>query len=142
VTTADRQEYLRMRCLLYSGDDPALIERELDDVLRGDPADTAVFVFDRSGGSLGAFLEIESRWAGVEGAMVSVAFVGSWYVEADLRRQGVGTALLRAAEDWARVRGCTALESDCYETNEVSHRAHLAAGFQEIHRAILFRKPL
>ena len=36
-----------MRCELYPDDDPVLIELELDDVLRGDPIDMAVFVFDR-----------------------------------------------------------------------------------------------
>ena len=68
------------------------------------------------------------------------AFVEGWWVDADVRRTGVGRALLTAVEDWARSRGFHELGSDALLENKVSHAAHLALGFEERERAVAFRK--
>ena len=71
-----------------------------------------------------------------------VPFVEGWYVVPDARRQGVGAALMAAAEAWARAGGYSELASDTELENEAGSRAHAACGFEEIGRAIKFRKSL
>ena len=51
-------------------------------------------------------------------------------------------ALLRAAEDWARARGCCEIASDTQLTNTLSQQVHESLGFQIAERAILYRKLL
>lgn len=71
-----------------------------------------------------------------------VAYIEGWFVDVAFRKQGVGTALMKAAEDWGRVQGCTELASDVEIENKVSIEAHRAIGFTEIVRSICFRKEL
>ena len=61
---------------------------------------------------------------------------------ADLRGSGVGRALIAAAEQWARDRQYTELASDALLDNTGSYAAHRALGFEEVERAIHFRKAL
>jgi aminoglycoside 6'-N-acetyltransferase I len=71
-----------------------------------------------------------------------VPHVEGWFVVAEARRRGCGQALLAAAEVWARDRGFSEIASDTWLWNDVSARAHLKAGFEEVERAIHFRKAL
>jgi aminoglycoside 6'-N-acetyltransferase I len=71
-----------------------------------------------------------------------VPFVEGWYVAPDARRQGVGAALMAAAEAWARAGGYSELASDTDLDNEVGSRAHAGCGFEETGRAVHFRKSL
>jgi aminoglycoside 6'-N-acetyltransferase I len=77
-----------------------------------------------------------------EGCSGPTPHVESWYVDPDARRSGIGHALLRAAEQWAREHGFHQLASDTELHNEMSERAHKAFGFEEVERAIHFRKSL
>ena len=60
----------------------------------------------------------------------------------DACRGGVGGALVRAAERWALENGYTEMASDAVLENTDSERAHKALGFEEVERAIWFRKAL
>jgi aminoglycoside 6'-N-acetyltransferase I len=71
-----------------------------------------------------------------------VAFVEGWYVEPAERAKGIGAALMRAAEDWARSQGCVELGSDAEVENLESAAAHRALGFTETGVVRCFRKPL
>ncbi|MEO8577085.1 MAG: GNAT family N-acetyltransferase, partial [Gemmatimonadales bacterium] len=71
-----------------------------------------------------------------------VGYVEAWYVDPDVRRGGHGTALMRAAEDWARERGYTEMASDALIDNVVSHQAHERIGYSEVDRVITYRKDL
>jgi aminoglycoside 6'-N-acetyltransferase I len=71
-----------------------------------------------------------------------VGYVEGWYVAENYRRAGIGSALLRAAEDWAREQGCTEMASDALLENVLSQDVHLAAGFTEVDRAVKYRKAL
>ena len=52
-------------------------------------------------------------------------------------------ALVAAAEDWGRARGCTEFASDALLDNAVSASAHLALGFEEtVPRLRCFKKRL
>jgi aminoglycoside 6'-N-acetyltransferase I len=63
-------------------------------------------------------------------------------VDPDMRRKGVGAALVRAAEAWAREKGLREFASDTELANTASQRAHVALGFTEVERLVAFRKVL
>jgi aminoglycoside 6'-N-acetyltransferase I len=71
-----------------------------------------------------------------------VPFVEAWYVVPDMRRNGIGGALVKAAEQWALDHGYTEMASDALLENTDSERAHTALGFEVVERAIRFRKSL
>jgi aminoglycoside 6'-N-acetyltransferase I len=101
-----------------------------------------VFVAERTGGGLCGFLEagLRSRADGCDST--PVGYIEGWYVDEDVRRCGVGRALVEAAEAWARSRGCRQMASDAVLGNEVSHQAHGALGYEDIGRIVQFKKDL
>ena len=101
-----------------------------------------VFVAEENGAILG-FLEAGLR-STADDCDVSrpVGYVEGWYVIESRRGQGIGRALLSAAEDWARQQGCREMASDADINNTLSHRVHQASGFTIAARSILFRKTL
>jgi aminoglycoside 6'-N-acetyltransferase I len=136
----DAPEWLRMRDALWPDIPVPEHEREMADY-RGQ-ATMAVFVVDRGDGRLGGFLEAATREK-ADGCETSpVGYIEGWYVEPDLRRLGVGGALVAAAEAWARSRGYTEMGSDCVVDNAVSLAAHRSLGYREVDRLIHFCKPL
>jgi GNAT superfamily N-acetyltransferase len=42
----------------------------------------------------------------------TVGFVEGWFVREPFRNRGVGRELMRAAEQWARARGCREMASE------------------------------
>jgi aminoglycoside 6'-N-acetyltransferase I len=104
--------------------------------------DAITFVAARTGGGLAGFAEFGIRsWA--EGCTSApVAYLEGWYVDPDARRTGVGAALVRAGAVWARRRGLRELASDALTENTTSHAAHLALGFEEVERVVLYRRSL
>jgi aminoglycoside 6'-N-acetyltransferase I len=100
-----------------------------------------VFIAEEDGALVG-FLELGLRSV-AEGCTSSpVPYVEGWYVAPDWRRRGIGGALMRATEEWSRSRGYIELGSDTEEVNRVSRAAHMALGFDEVERLVVFRKPL
>jgi aminoglycoside 6'-N-acetyltransferase I len=72
------------------------------------------------GGALVGFVELSLR-AYVEGRDTSpVAYLEGWFVSNEIRRAGVGRALLRAADEWGRAQGCTELVSNAEAGNTAS----------------------
>ena len=141
ATHSDQIEWLRMRAALWPACPSEDHHGEMQDQL-DDPARYAVFVVEREAGKLGGFLEASLR-AYADGCRTSpVGYIEGWYVDADLRQQGLGGKLAEAAEHWAIQRGCREMASDCELDNNVSFRAHLALGYEEVDRAIQFRKTL
>jgi aminoglycoside 6'-N-acetyltransferase I len=129
-----------MAAALFPDGEAAEHERWFAKLLGRD--DAAVFVAARPDGSLCGFVEAGSR-PYVDGCDSSpVGYVEAWYVDEDIRRSGVGRALLNAAEDWARDRGYAEMASDTTLTNEISQRAHLKSGYAEVDRIVQFRKAL
>lgn len=137
---ADRAEWMRMRATLWPDD---LLEGEVsgsDAWLAR--ADAVVLVAERPGGRLAGFAELGER-AYAEGCETSpVAFLEGWYVDGDVRRQGVGAALVRAGEAWARARGLREMGSNTHLHNVDSQQAHEALGFEEVERLVEYRKVL
>ena len=139
---ADWQEWLRMNVALFPEYEPADLEKGMRDVREVGAAE--VFVAERDGGAgrLAGFVEVGTR-PYAEGCDTSpVGYVEAWFVDADMRRSGVGRALLAAGEDWARSRGLTEMASDALLVNTLSHTAHEHSGYTETERIVCFRKPL
>jgi aminoglycoside 6'-N-acetyltransferase I len=63
-------------------------------------------------------------------------------VAPESRRQGIGRSLIAAAEALALEQGYTELASDALLDHRMSEIAHKALGFEEVGRAIRFRKAL
>lgn len=102
----------------------------------------SVFVWVRESGRLGGFISFSLRpWA--EGCEETpVPYIEGWWVAPDLRRRGVGRALVEAVEHWARERGHRELGSDVQLENIASLEAHAALGFEPVERVQFFRKRL
>ncbi len=141
VRKKDGAEWLRMRCTLLPGHDAAHAE-EINHFYAGSiPEPQAVLVAEEADGLVG-FVELSIR-PHAEGCLTQrVGYLEAWYVDTQVRRRGIGRALVAAAEDWARGQGCTEFASDAELDNEVSARAHLATGFEEAGKIRCFRKML
>ena len=141
VKFTDFAEWLRLRCLLWPTTGIEEHSVEMNEWFAR--ADAAVLVAARDDGSgLGGFAEIGTRSVVDESATTPVAYLEGWYVDADVRRQGVGAALVRAAENWARGNGFREFASDVELDNIVSQRAHASLGFRETSRAVNYIKVL
>jgi aminoglycoside 6'-N-acetyltransferase I len=71
-----------------------------------------------------------------------VGFLEGWFVVESRRRQGVGRALVAAAEAWARERGCREMASDTWVDHQLSIDAHAALGYEAVDRCVHFRKAI
>jgi aminoglycoside 6'-N-acetyltransferase I len=102
----------------------------------------AVFVWERERGGLGGFVSFSLRPWGEGCDSTPVPYIEGWWVAADLRRSGVGRALVDAVEHWCRQRGYEELGSDVDIDNDTSMHAHEALGFEATTRLQFFRKRL
>jgi aminoglycoside 6'-N-acetyltransferase I len=127
-----------MRAALWPDEDADELASDVEELL-ADPTQVA-FVAEREDGRLCGFAEASVRRYANSNDESPCAFLEGWWVDADVRRSGVGRALVAAVEDWARGRGFTELGSDALIDNTVSHHAHRALGFEERERVIYFRK--
>ena len=104
--------------------------------------DETALVWERSGGGLGGFISFSLRpWA--EGCdSTPVPYIEGWWVAPDLRRTGVGRALVSEVEQWSVRHGYDELGSDVDLDNQGSLRAHAALGFEPTLQLQFFRKRL
>jgi aminoglycoside 6'-N-acetyltransferase I len=128
-----------MRDLLWPGS-RAGHELEIQRYLAQTDDRLATFVVERLDGRLGGFIELSQRDYAEGCTSTPVAYIEGWYIDEDLRRQGLGAALVRAGERWARERGLKEIASDAEIGNEVSIMAHKAIGYEEEARIVCFRK--
>lgn len=137
----DDAEWLRMRCALWPEVRAEEHRKEMSAWLAR--TDAVVLVATRVAGTgLAGFAEVGARSV-ADGCETSpIAYLEGWYVDTDMRRQGVGTELVRAAEAWARERGYREFASDAELENVESQQAHVALGFREVERAVLYLKKL
>jgi GNAT superfamily N-acetyltransferase len=101
-----------------------------------------VLVAERPTGGLCGFVEASIRPFAEDCTTRPVGYVEGWFVDPDVRRQGVGRKLVTAVEEWAAAHGCKEMASDADIGNAVSHEAHRAVGFEESGRLVHFRKRL
>jgi aminoglycoside 6'-N-acetyltransferase I len=136
----DGAEWLRMRLALWDDCPREQQMQEMEGVLKSDIDE--VFLAERHEGGLCGFVElaVRSRANGCDSA--PVGYIEGWFVDPDVRRRGIGKALIEAAETWARSKACRQMASDAELWNVVSHQAHGAVGYEESARLVLFKKDL
>src|SRR5215211_4214702 len=96
---ADRAEHARMRAALWPDENPDDLASDLETVLAS-PTQVA-FVAERGDGGLCGFAEASVRPYANSNDEAPCAFLEGWWVDEDVRRSGIGRALVAAVEDWA-----------------------------------------
>jgi aminoglycoside 6'-N-acetyltransferase I len=143
---SDQHMLAAMRELLWPDASMEEHRREVDAVLRTGKYGTlpmAILVSQNEDGALTGFLEVglRSHADGCDTAQ-PVGFIEGWFVHEAYRQQGIGRALIRSAEEWARHRGCLEIASDTWIDDERSQHAHRALGFEVVDHCVHFRKQL
>jgi aminoglycoside 6'-N-acetyltransferase I len=133
-------EWLRLRQGLFDDSTEAEHRQEMAEILAEEVG--CVLVAERPSAQLAGFVFVGSRKYAEGCNMSPIAYLEEWFVDADMRRQGVGKALVTAAEEWARQNGFYELASDTTIDNDISLASHLALGFTEVERQINFIKKL
>jgi aminoglycoside 6'-N-acetyltransferase I len=139
ISERDRIGWLEMRTALWPGSraDHDVETRRLFE----QPGSMVVFVAEVEG-SLVGFLELDFRKYAPGCESSPVPFIEGWYVDAAFRKRGVGRALVRYAEDFARKQGFREIGSDTEIENAGSIAAHAALGYGEVERVVAFRRTL
>jgi aminoglycoside 6'-N-acetyltransferase I len=143
---SDQNQIAKMCALLWP--DATLEEhrREIDLELKSGMSGAlpaAIFVSHEDDGELTGFLQVglRSHADGCDPAQ-PVGYVEGWFVYEPARRHGIGKALMRAAEHWARRHGCVEMASDTWIDHTDSQNAHQALGFEVVDRCVHYRKNL
>jgi aminoglycoside 6'-N-acetyltransferase I len=139
ATFEDKPEWFRMRHGLWPDAPDEYLDFDMDELLSSE-GDAVLMAF-RDGQAVG-MIEAKIREYGEGCETAPVGYIEGWYVNDALRGQGIGAALVRAAEDWARTKGCTEMASDTWLENDVSIAAHLKLGYEEAERLVHFVKRL
>ena len=114
----DRHSWLALRRKLWPEGSEEEHAAEISGYLEGRArAPLAVVLAFDALDKLVGLAELSIRWC-AEGCQTDrVAYLEGWYVLPESRRNGVGRALVEAAEDWARDQGCSEFASDTDPAN-------------------------
>jgi aminoglycoside 6'-N-acetyltransferase I len=140
VREEDYQQWYHLRLALWPDASQPEDEQDMRDYMTSERR--TAFVAEADDGGLIGFLEANIRDYADGCTTRHVGYIEGWYVDEEHRRRGIGAALVREAEDWARSKGCTEMASDCLLENDVSLAAHTALGYEEVERLIHFIKQL
>ncbi|HEV8591025.1 MAG TPA: aminoglycoside 6'-N-acetyltransferase [Pyrinomonadaceae bacterium] len=141
VTENDLDDWFRLRKQLWDQITDEEHHGEMLDILEHSDAQL-VLVADVGNRRLAGFLEASIRPYVEDCHTDHVGYLEGWYVDPEHRKQGIGRALVEAAEDWAFEKGCTEMASDAELGNEVSLAAHRGLGYAETSRLVHLRKEL
>ena len=103
ITEHDRLDWLRLRDSLWPG---SLSDHDLETsrYFEERPPGPIVFLAEAEGRVVG-FLELDFRKYAPGCRSSPVPFIEGWYVEPAFQRRGIGRALVKAAEERARIMG-------------------------------------
>lgn len=138
---SDLSEWLRLRLLLWDQTSEEDHRSEMVDIIEHDDTQF-VAVADSGNGTLAGFLEASIRSHVEDCETENVGYLEGWFVDDHFRRSGLGRALVKAAENWARAKGCSEMASDAEIDNFVSLKAHLRLGYFETSRLVHLKKEL
>jgi ribosomal protein S18 acetylase RimI-like enzyme len=100
----------------------------LANAVRAQGPRSTVLVAEGSDGTRFGFISLNE---GKDVAGAARGHVADLAVTAEARRMGVGTALMRAGEEWARERGLPALSLDVWSTNERALAFYRGLGYRD-----------
>lgn len=140
---SDAAAWLQLRHALWPEGSEGEHREAIDRFFVGDAREPLVVLLAENGAGCPIGLAELSIRAHAEGCRGDrVAYLEGWFVAPKARGRGVGRALIVAAEEWGRSRGCREFASDSQADNEVSGAAHRALGFAEVGLVRCFRKDL
>jgi aminoglycoside 6'-N-acetyltransferase I len=140
IAEDDRVDWVRLREALWPG---SLSDHEVETQKYFEEARKAPIIFvAEAEGQLVGFLELDYRTYAPGCRSSPVPFIEGWYVEPALQGQGIGRALIEAAEARARAEGHREMASDAELENTNGIAAHLACGYEEVERVVCFRRSL
>lgn len=137
----DISEWFRLRKMLWDELPDEEHKAEMRDIFEHTETQL-VLVAETSGGKLVGFLEASIRPFVEDCHSEDVGYLEGWFVEPEYRENGIGGKLVRAAEGWARKKGCEEMASDAEVGNELSLTAHQSLGYEETSRLVHLRKDL
>ncbi|CAN5723734.1 GNAT family N-acetyltransferase [soil metagenome] len=137
----DIAEWFILRKLLWEGSSDEEHKVEMLDIYEHTDSQL-ILVAETENGKLVGFLEASIRPFVEDCHTDHVGYLEGWFVEPDYRRYGIGRKLVRAAEIWARNKGCIEMASDSEIGNDLSLKSHLNLGYQETSRLVHLRKDL
>lgn len=139
VAVEDREAWLGMRKGIWPEATEDYLNFDMDDILASDRDAVFMAFADETAAGM---IEVRLREY-CEGCDTSpVGYIEAWFVYAQFRGKGISGGLVRAAEDWARGRGCAEMGSDTWLDNATGIQAHLRLGFSEAERLVHFVKQL
>lgn len=141
VKKTDMPKWLSMRRALWPKCPLKDHKKEINEIL-DDAGHQPAWVAEDGNGDIIGFLEASVRNYADGAGRANVGYLEGWYVRPVYREKGIGKALVKAAEEWARGRGFSHMGSDTWIGNMGSHRAHLAMGYREVGRDIHYVKKL
>ena len=144
ISPADFEDWLTLALELWPEEEDSDRQDMRDNLMAilKDENQTSWLVRNGSGEAI-AFMDLSLRHDYVPGATQSpVTYVEGIYVRPQYRHQGLGTALIQWAQQWAQQQGCTELASDALIENTGSYQFHTQLGFKEVERVVCFIKPL
>lgn len=140
IVESDRGDWVRLRAALWPGSDS---DHEAETLAHFETLADALLVFVAElDERIVGFLELDFRKYAEGCASSPVPFIEGWYVEPTFRGQGIGRALVEAAEAHARRAGYPEIASDTVLENTDGIAAHLALGYEEVERVVCFRRSL
>lgn len=141
LVESDLNEWFRLRKQLWDQTSEEDHQAEMLDIIQhGDTQ--AVFVAESPENGLVGFLEASIRPFVEDCVTDQVGYLEGWYVDDRYRRKGIGSELVRYAEEWARSHDCREMASDAELGNELSLSAHSKLGYEETSRLVHLRKEL
>lgn len=139
VTNAEKDAWFQMRKGVWPEAEDDYLMFDMDEILAS--AEDVIFMAFVDGKPAGMIETSIREYA--EGCESSpVGYIEAWFVEGNFRKTGVAGALVKAAETWAREKGCTEMGSDTWLDNGAGIRAHEKLGYHEVERLVHFVKQL
>ncbi len=141
VQESEFDEWLRLRQALWPDSDASELGDELTAIWAGREHEP-VFVAERLNGGLAGMIEVSLHETAAGCTTSPVGYIEGWYVDPDLRGQGVGRRLVVVAEAWAWEAGCREMASDTEPRYPISPLAHRHLGYEEAETPLHYCKKL
>jgi len=138
MSAADRGAWGMMRAALWPEETAQAHGEWIDVILRSREA--WGFMAEAGDGAPAGFAEVAIRKYANGCESMPVPFLEGVWVRSDLRRQGIGRALIEHVAAFLVARGFRELGSDSQIDNGVAHASHRSWGFSETERIVYFRK--
>ena len=127
----DLNEWLRLRKCLWDATSETDHKREMVEII-DHPDSQFVLVAEHEAGKLIGFLEVSIRPFVEDCETDHVGYLEGWYVQPEVRGRGIGRELVRIAEQWAREKGCSAVDLSTFRDVPWNGPFYRKLGFRDL----------